>query len=123
MEELSGRDGVVAPENEEDRPTLPYAKLRATSPDAITLPGTTSAPFFDVATAAFFAAGTAALAAANDTTTPTAEEEVAAWWAAQRRTSAARWVTALMALCVLLLAAGALRDAPADEGPLAAESP
>jgi hypothetical protein len=113
MEELSGRDAVVEPEDE--RPTLPYATLRATSPDAVTLPGTTPAPFFDIATAAFFAAGSAALAAANDTTTPTAEEEVAAWWAAQRRTSAARWVTALMALCVLLLAAGALRDVPAAE--------
>jgi hypothetical protein len=122
MDELSGRDAVVGPESEEERPTLPYAKRRATSQDAITLPGTTASPFFDVPTAAFFADGTAALAAANDTTTLTAEEEVAAWWAAQRRTSAARWVTALLALCVLLLAAGALRDVPADDGPLAAES-
>lgn len=84
--------------DEHDRPTVPNA---SGYPLALGLA-------FDVEAERFFLAGDGAFDETETLDAPSEEEEVTDWWIEQRRCVRSRYVAAMVALCVCLLAAGVL---------------
>jgi hypothetical protein len=90
--------------DEHERPTL-------VSPQRFLLPHPPARPAstlgFDGDSERFFLAGDGAFDGTATLDAPSEQEDVWEWWGAQRRKTLAPYVAALVAVCVLLLAAGA----------------
>jgi hypothetical protein len=91
--------------DEHDRPTVPNPLA-----PALALPsarhGSRGDGAFDGIAERFFLTGDGAFDGTVTLDAPTEEEEVDGWWIEQRRRVLSRYVAAMVAVCVCLLAAG-----------------
>lgn len=104
--------------SDDDIPTLPAFPVPGPPRAALAEPSAPPTPFFpatlprarkqlviDTGAEGFFAVGLAM----NDIALAPTDEELAAWWGAQRRRSLARYVLAVVVVCLGIMAATAVQ--------------